>query len=888
MTPPTHPEDNKARPPRPATALLRWRCPARQLEEAEGDLAEVFARHLHKRGRWRAGAVYWKEVLLFCLWQIGRQQKHEYEQARGPIMLKNYFKIALRNLRREPGYAFINIVGLAVGLACFLLILLYVQDERGFDGYHEKADRIYRVVETRATAEGGERHLAYTMGPLAETLVRDFPEVTGAVHMLSRNGVGRRTMQYGPNRFYESDYLFTDPAIFEVFDFEWLNGDAQTALNEPNTVVLTEAGARKYFGEEDPVGKILGLEQYGDLRVTGLLRDPSPQSHLQFSMLISLNTIRANERWLEWMLTWRSSGFLTYLVLADGASPETVEAKLLPLLRQYRDEEELTRTPSLQALADIHFRSAHIDAERNHAEGDVAYLYIFSAIALFILLIACINYMNMATARSMRRAREVGMRKVVGAHRRQLVRQFLTESMVTALVALGLSLALMWLILPAFNSLAGKALTFGLLLEGPFLLGLVVLILAVGAAAGSYPALYLSTFRPAQVLMGSGEVGRGASRLRRTLVVTQFALSIIMIVATVVVYEQLGYVQTKRLGFNKDHLVVIDINSGDVRGNWQTIKQELGQVSAVRAVSTSSRVPGEWKNLIRVEVVPEGAPDTDRLTMTFFGIDQDFLDTYEIDLREGRNFSADFADSSAVLLNETAARLLGIDTPAGQPVRIPDMEFEAQVVGIVSDFHFRSLHEQIGPLVLGFWSNPIQAIDYFTTRIAAGGDLPTIIDQLRAVHERFDPSHPFEYNFLDQRLGDFYETEQRVGTLFAIAALLAVLIACLGLFGLASFTAEQRTKEIGVRKVLGASVGSVVVLLSKDFLKLIALAFVVAAPLAYFAMDRWLNDFAYRIEISWPIFLMAGLAALGIALLTVSYQAVRAALANPVESLRYE
>ena len=802
-------------------------------------------------------------------------------------MLKNYLKIALRNLRREPGYAFINIVGLSVGLACFLLILLYIQDERSFDGHHEKADRIFRVVEARATPEGGERHLAYTMGPLAPTLMRDFPEVTRAVHMLGRNGVGRRTMQYGPNRFYENDYLFTDPAIFEVFDFEWLSGDARTALNEPHTVVLTETGARKYFGEEDPLGKILGLEQFGDVRVTGVLRDPSPQSHLQFSMLISLDTIRAHERWLAWMQTWRTAGFLTYLVLADDASPEAVEAKLLPLLRQYRDEEELTRIPSLQALADIHFRSTHIDLERNHAEGDIAYLYIFSAIALFILLIACINYMNMATARSMRRAREVGMRKVVGAHRRQLVRQFLTESMLTTLVALGLSLGLMWLILPAFNNLAGKALTFGLLLEGPFLLSLVALVLAVGAAAGSYPALYLSMFRPAQVLMGSGEVGRGARRLRRTLVVTQFALSIIMIVATVVVYEQLGYVQTKRLGFNKDHLVVIDINSSDVRGNWQTIKQELAQVSAVRAVSTSSRVPGEWKNLVRVEVVPEGAPDTDRLTMTFIGIDEDFLDTYEIDLRQGRNFSADFADSSAVLLNETAARLLGIDTPAGQPIRIPDAPFEGQVVGIVSDFHFRSLHEQIGPLVLGFWSNPIQLIDYFTTRVA-GGDLPATINQLRAVHERFDPSHPFEYNFLDQRLGDFYENEHRVGTLFAIAALLAVVIACLGLFGLASFTAEQRTKEIGVRKVLGASVGSVVVLLSKDFLKLVALAFVVAVPLAYFAMDRWLNDFAYRIEISWPIFLMAGLAALGIAMITVSYQAVRAALANPVESLRYE
>ena len=802
-------------------------------------------------------------------------------------MLTNYLKIALRNLQRAPGYTFINVAGLAMGLACFLLIVLYVQDERRFDRFHEKSDQIYRVVETRATPEGGELNLSYTMGPLAATLVRDFPEVNNGVHMLGRYGVGRRTMEYGPNRFYEEDYLFTDPAFFEIFDFELLRGNAETALAEPHTVVLTETGARKYFGEEDPVDKILGLEQYGDLRVTGILRDPSPQSHLQFSMLISLNTIRALERWHEWMLTWESSGFLTYLTLAEGASPEAVEAKLLPLLRDYRDEDQLTRTPSLQPLADIHFASGHIEAERNHAEGDIAYLYIFSAIALFILLIACINYMNMGTARSMRRAREVGMRKVVGAHRAQLIRQFLTESILTAAVALILALGLVWLMIPAFNSLAGKTLAFGLVLEGPFLLGLIVLVLLVGAVAGSYPALYLSTFRPAQVLMGSGEVGRGAAHLRRTLVVTQFALSIIMIVATVAIYQQLNYVQTKRLGFNKDQLVVIDINSGDARRDWRSIKQAMAQVPSVRAVSSSSRVPGDWKNVVRIEVVPEGAADTDRISMNFLGVDEDFLGTFEVGLVQGRNFSQDFADSSAVLINETAARILGIEEPAGQTIRIPDAPFEGQVVGIVSDFHYRSLHEQIGPMVLGFWSNPIQAIDYFTARVD-GQDLAGTVRQLRAIGERFDPAHPFEYNFLDQRLNDFYETEQQVGTLFGIAALLAVLIACLGLFGLASFTAEQRTKEIGVRKVLGASVGGLVLLLSKDFIKLVGIAFVVAAPVAYIAMDRWLNDFAYRIDLSWSIFVVAGLIALLVALSTVGYQAVRAAVANPVKSLRYE
>ena len=803
-------------------------------------------------------------------------------------MLKNYLKIALRNLRRQPGYTFINVVGLAVGLACFLLILLYVQDEQRFDRFHEKADRTFRVVESRTSPDQGDRYYVYLMGPLAPTVLNEFPEVTHAVRMVSRWSAGRRTASYGENRFYEGDYLFAEPSFFEVFDFDMMRGDPQTALTDPLTVVLTEASARKYFGNEDPFGKTLSLEQYGDLQVTGILRDIPHNSHLDFSMLISYATLEAIEGWKAWMEDWRSTSFITYLVLADGASPEAVEAKLLPLLRRHREEEQLTRVPYLQPLPDIHFQSDHIEFDRNQAKGDIAYLYIFSAIALFILLIACINYMNLTTARSLRRAREVGLRKVVGAHRAQLVRQFLSESILTTVIALALALALVWVALPAFNSLADKGLTFGLLAEGPFLLGLVGLILVVGGAAGSYPALYLSTFRPAQVLAGSGSVGTGATRLRRFLVVTQFTLSIIMIVATTVVYEQLAYVQNKRLGYNQDHLIAIDINNSDVRRDWQTVKQAFAQIPSVQKVTVSSRVPGDWKNIRQVEVLPEGAPETNRITMNFLGIDEDFLDTYEVELVLGRNFSAAFAsDSSAVLLNETAARMLGIAAAAGEVINMPEVPFEGRMIGIVKDFHFRSLHEQIGPLVLGSWSNPVQLIDYFTARID-GADLPTTLDQLRAVGERFDPSHPFEYNFLDQRLNDLYQTEQRVGKLFGIAALLAVVIACLGLFGLASFTAEQRTKEIGVRKVLGASVSSIVVLLSKEFTWLVGMAFVVAAPVAYFAMDRWLNDFAYRIEISWPIFLMAGLIALLVAVCTVSFQSIRAALANPVEALRYE
>jgi putative ABC transport system permease protein len=802
-------------------------------------------------------------------------------------MLRSYLTIAWRNLHRYPGYSIVTVFGLAVGIAGALFVLLYLQDELSFDRYHENADRIYRVVESRKIADGSSELVAYSAGILAPTLVETLPEFEAAVRILGHEAVGRRTVSYGDRRFYEADYLFTEPQIFDVMDFELLRGSAESALRDPHVAVLTESAAVKYFGTENPVGKTLEIEQYGDFRVTGIVQDPPANSHLQFSMLLSLASARVNERWVAWLDGWDNGSFLVYALLRSGTDPEAASEKLNDILRSRVTDDGAARSAYLQSISDIHFDSALIDVERNAREGDVRYLYIFSAIGIFLVLIASINYMNMTTARSMRRAREIGMRKVAGGRRGQLVRQFLAEGVLTTLVAAVIAVALVGTLLPVFNEVAGKEIATTSILHWSFLLPAVGLSLAVGLLAGSYPALYLSRFQPSQILSQSLGGPGSASNLRRGLVVAQFTLSIIMIAATTVVYNQLQYVQSKPLGFNKDHLVVVDINNGDVRRDWQTIRDEFSNVAHVQKVSTSSRVPGDWKGITEIEVRPEGAADDQIVSMHFIGVDDAFLDTYEMDLLDGRPFGARRADSVSVILNETAARMLGIRSADRQTIEVPEAEFRGEVVGIVEDFNFQSLYTPVGPLILGYWSNPIRAIDYFTVRIAAGR-LPDVIERLRAVGERFDPSHPFEYNVLEERLDDFYETEKRAAILFGVAAALAIFIACLGLAGLAAYTAERRTKEIGVRKVLGASVRGIIVLLSRDFLILVAIAFVIAGPLAYGAMDRWLDAFAFRTELGLWIFALSGTLALVIALATVSVQAIRSALANPVESLRYE
>lgn len=812
-------------------------------------------------------------------------------------MLGNYFKIAIRNLLKHRGYTLINILGLVAGLACCILILLYVLDELRFDAFHAKAGRIFRVVEVRSTPDRGDQHNARSVAPLGPAMEAEFPEVAASVRMLQ---LFRVTMQFRENRFYEGDYLLSEPSFFKIFDFEFLRGNPETALVEPRSVVLTEAAARKYFGEEDPLGNTLRAEAFGDLKVTAILKDLPPNSHLHFSMLISFGSMEHINWWAPFLNEWNPNyrTVITYLLLQEPAAAPALAAKLPAFLSKHRGEADWPlKDLYLQPLRDIHFRSGHIAFERNHNQGEIAYIYIFSAIALLIVLIAGINYMNLAAARALNRAREVGVRKVVGASRFQLAGQFLSESLLLVALAFLLALFVVELVLPFFNAFVGKQITLGQALQPEAIFTFLGLTVLVGLLSGSYPAFFLSRLQAVRVLKGGAEKLARISNLRRALVVLQFILSVVMMIAALVVYQQMNYVRNKHLGFDREHLMVIDINSNNVRRHAETMKAEMRRNPAVLAVSVTNRVPGDWKNIATIDALPGDAPSSTAHTMYLLAVDREFVETYGVRLAAGENFSGRGGDSLSVLINEAAARALGWENPLGKEIRIPraDLEgggsskadFRARVIGVVEDFHFKSLYEKIEPLVLAWQDNPFDRIDYFSVKVR-GTNLAATLDFLREIGERFDPDHPFEYNFLDERLNDFYRRDQKLGQLFGIAALLAIFIACMGLFGLAAFMAGQRTKEIGIRKALGATVASLIALLSKDFAKLVLIANLIAWPLAWYVMNRWLEDFAYRIEIGWWVFALAGALALLIALLTVSYQAIKAALANPVEALRYE
>lgn len=804
-------------------------------------------------------------------------------------MFKNYLKIAWRNLRKHKAYSTINIAGLALGMAGCILMMLYVQNELAFDSFHAKADRIYRIVETQTAPEQGERNFPFAMGPVGPALVAEIPEVIQAVRLRDRSGSGRFSARYGERHFYEGDHLIAEPSFFDIFDFKLLQGDAQTALREPLAVVLTQSAAQKYFGNEEPLGKILSTDRYGDLHVTGVMADPPRHSHLDFSMLISFATLEASRGWKQFIASWDSDSFITYVLTQQPVEIAAFNAKLEALRRKHQNANSPdARRLAIQPLLDIHFHSAHLEFDRNSGKSNVSYLYVFSAIAFFILFIACINYMNLAAARALKRAKEIGMRKVAGAFKGQLISQFLGESVLFSFLSLLLAVVLVELLLPSFNGFFGKDLALSLGGKGLMLLILVLLAFFVGIVSGSYPAFYLAKLSPVILFKGEYYSHGGATQLRRGLVVAQFSLSIIMIIATVVAARQLNFIRTKNLGFKHEQLVMIDINSGIARRNFASLKNEMANIPGVTAVSVTSRVPGEWKNLIQIEATPSGGVGEGERTLYFMGVDEDFLQTFEVDLIKGRNFSkAMSTDSSAILINETAARLLDWDSPLQAELTVPARKFRGRVIGVVKDFHFQSLHEEIGPLVLGHWDNRIQTIDYFTVRIRPEKVSQTLA-ALQEVHEHFDQTTPFEYNFLDDRLNDFYQADIRTGKIFGISAGLAIFIACLGLLGLTAFTTEQRTKEIGVRKVLGASVVQIVMLLSKDFTLLVVLAAAIASPIAYWALVRWLRNFAYHVTLGVDTFLLAGLVALLVAWLTISVQAVRAALANPVEALRYE
>jgi putative ABC transport system permease protein len=812
-------------------------------------------------------------------------------------MFKTHLKIAWRNLFKNKIYSFINVFGLTVGLGCFLLISLYIFDELTYDRFHRNADSIYRIVEHKVSAEGKESKVASVAFNISEASKKEFPEVADASRfsMLGRSNVSNNE---NTNVFYESFYL-ADSSFFRIFDFNFLQGDAATALDAPYSVVLNEEAARKIFGKTDVVGKSLALDRDSTpFRVTGVVSVPN-NSHLQFNTLFSESTLYASERFRDFMnADWNSNTFVTYLRLKNNNADQAA-GKINQLVSSKRTPGQAGKSDFvLQPLKDIHFYSKGIEGS-TVASGNITHIYVFGIVALFVLLIACINYMNLATARFAGRSKEIAVRKVAGARQKNLITQFMAEAFLVTGISLILSLIIVKLALPSFNVFAEKQLELGFSSDYRLWTGIILLVVVVSLLSGIYPAFFQSRLRPYLLLKNKLETGKGDVSVRKGLVVLQFCLSIIMIVATIVVYQQLQYVDTKDMGFNKEQLVVVDINSGLVRRSAETIKTEYSRIPGVKNVSVTSRVPGEWKVIPKVKVRSGEIAAKDGESMYFLSADDQFLSTFKVKLASGRNFSASYpGDSSAVLLNQAAADMLKIKQPSEQIIEIPSLDFSgnvsqltipfrARVIGIVNDFNFQSLREKIAPMVIGYSNNRVHNIDYFTARVETT-DYASVLKQMEAVLNKVDQQHLFEYNFLDKQWDVFYREDEKRKIIFFGVALMTILIACLGLFGLATYTAQQRTKEIGIRKVLGADISGIITLLSKDFLKLVLIAALIAFPVAWWAMHNWLQDFEYRISLSIWVFVIAAFASVLIAVFTISFQAIKAALANPVKSLRTE
>ena len=820
-------------------------------------------------------------------------------------MFQNYFKTALRTLFRNKLYSTLNIAGLTFGLSCFFLIGLYLFDELTFDQQHTKADRIYRVVEHK-TVNGEATVVAAAGFKLAE----ESKKVISAVENTTRVArIGRANLLNPENPVnFQETITVTDENFLEVFDFPLMAGDKKTALIAPNSILITEKLAMRLFNKTDVLGKTLQFSfMQSPLKITGILKNHPHNSSFDFTSLLSQASFLSDSGYRNVMSNdWFSNNFSVYVLLKPNLNSKSVAQKMSQLVHaNFKAPAGTSFSFSLQPLKDVHLKSADIaDGARNTnveamPQGNIAYIRMFLIVGFFVLLIAGINYMNLTTARASSRLKEIGVRKTIGALENNLFKQFLLESFLITFISFLVSIALVNLILPAFNQFTNKQLSLGLSTDYRIWLLAIGFTAVIGLLSGSYPAALLSRFRPVLLLKGLKFQSKGDLSLRKGLVIFQFTISIIMIIGTLVLFLQVRYLNNTDLGFNKDLLVVIDVNTGRARTNFETVKNEMAKIPTVKNVSVTSRVPGEWKTFRMVKIKNRGAGDDPKVAY-LFGADEDFMKTFDVQLLSGRNFDA-VSDSLSIIINETAAKMLGITDPAGQTVEIPafsrrgasspfsnmDIPFTPRVVGIVKDFHFQSLRNKIEPLVLAYIKNPIHGVDYYSVRID-GNDVKGTLDKLKAVMVNTDEDDPFEYHFLDEQLALFYKEDQRRQTILVWMAVATIFIACLGLFGLATYSAEQRIKEIGVRKVLGATVVNLASLLSKDFLKLVLIANGIAFPFAWWATNKWLQEYAYHIEVEWWVFVIAGGLAIGIALLTVSYQAIRAALSNPVKSLRTE
>ena len=785
-----------------------------------------------------------------------------------PELLWNYIKVALRKIRRHKGYSFINIFGLAIGMACCFLVFLWVKDELSFDRFHSNSQEIYRVV---LNPQGTDIYHSYGPGPLGPALKAGYPEIINFTRMFGEvNG----PLKYR-NQVFTGKVRGVSPSFFEIFTFPFIKGDSKNCLSEPRSIVLTEKMAAKLFKDEDPIGKTLGFEWWGtwhDLKVTGVIEDVPSNSHIQFDYLLPFEFVTWSGMPID---DWDVVAYQTYVLLPKNADSSAVQEKIAGTVKRHFPESPSTL--HLEPLTRIHLYNFT-------GGGPITYVYIFSVIGILILIIACINFMNLSTARSMERAREVGMRKVVGSTRAQLVKQFLGESVLMSLMSFVLALILVQALLPSVNNIVGKQMT--LLYSGSPLFIFLGIAILTGILSGSYPAVFLSSFRPATVLKGPVRSSSQNVRLRKLLVIGQFVVSIALITGTIIIYQQLVYMRNTDMGINKNHVINMELR-GSLRNQYSTIKKELLKNPDILAVSATN---GSFYKVFGTDKIGwEGKSEDERIFISIHSVDFDYQKIFDIKMAQGRYFSRDYPTdtSDGIIVNETAAKIMGMESPIGQRIScwIPyDPMRSGTIIGVVKDFHFRSLHEKINPLVL------VIAPGWFTDvyiRIKPE-NAPETLGFLEKTLTGFAPDFPLEYSFLDEDIDNLYKTEQRIGNFVRYGTFLAIFIACLGLFGLASFTAEKRTKEIGIRKVLGASVSGIVLLLTKEFTKWVILANLIAWPIAYYVMNKWLQNFAYHINIGVWTFLLSAALALVTALITISFQAAKTAASNPVDSLRYE
>jgi ABC-type antimicrobial peptide transport system permease subunit len=740
-----------------------------------------------------------------------------------------------------------------------------------------KGDNLYRINAEFHKTEP-VTHYWPVCAPLAPALKEEYPEIVKATRFTRlRRG---QLVKYRDKNLLEPRICLTDPDFFSMFTFPFLEGDPQTALSNPDSIVLTESVSTKYFGNENPVGKVLNINNEFDFTVSGVLKEIPENSTLQFDFLLPFVRIEDFETAWAVLDNWTLSGFATYVQLEKKASAEVLENKIAYYLKKHVPESE--DVIYLQSFKDIHLYSSHIQFSIE-GQGDITYVFIFSLVALFVLIIASINFMNLATARSANRAKEVGLRKVVGAKRAQLIRQFFCESVGMAFFSLILAVGLVEVFLPVFANLSGKKLVLDFSSHFHIVLAIIIMTLITGFLSGTYPALFLSSLRPVKVLKGTLKTEGWGFLFRRILVVSQFTLSILLIICTIVVSRQIGYMQNKKLGVNREHVIYIPIRE-DLAEKYETLKNELVNRAGIRNVAASSSLPTSGVILTTDKVSWEGKNPEDNVVLEVTSTGYDFIETFNMEMAEGRSFSKEFLtdEEEAVVINETAKKIIGMENPVGKQLIFGDSA--TTIIGVVKDYHFKSLHNEIEPLLMAIVPRLYR---YVFIKLDAG-DIPSTLANIKSTWNTFFPDTPFEYHFLDEAYDKLYRTEQRMGTLFNYFTVLAILISCLGLFGLASFMAEKRTKEIGIRKVLGASISGIIMLLNKQFTKWVLIANLVSWPIAYYAMSKWLQGFAYRISLGLGTFALAAMIAMAIAVLTVSYQSIKAALTNPADSLRYE